>query len=56
MMMPDDMDADRGGQMGFAGIGSIDEDDVMCIVDEFARMERVDQDLINGTLGTVETG
>ncbi len=55
-VMLDGVDADRGGDMRFAGAGAADEDNVVGVVEELTAMELTHKRLIDLAAGEVEAG
>ena len=54
VMVLDRLDAERRGDVGFAGAGTSDQDDIVSILEERAAMELADERLIDFAAGKVE--
>jgi len=53
-VMLDGLDAERGCDVRFAGAGTADEDDVVCVVEELASVELANERLVDLAAGEVE--
>src|ERR1700719_4841567 len=55
-MMLDGLDADRGSEMGLAGAGAADQDDIVRVLQELAAMKLTCERLVDLATGEVEAG
>jgi len=55
-VLGDRLDADGGGEVGLAGSGAADQDDVLGLLGECAAGELLDLPSINLRLGELESG